>query len=274
MALPAMRAIAALGPTVIHGPRFLEPLFEATGGGAPELRSADELPADAFGVLLKPSLHAAWRWRGLPRRIGLADNARRLLLTDALPIVPGEHRRDGYARVATALGATVPERRPPGVRAGRVIALNPWSPTAAVRWPHFGALGDALAAALPDHAVVYYCGPGEGAPVRALAGRHPVVEGLSLPAFAQALGEAAVFVSNDSGAAHLADALGVPVIMVHGSTDPARTGAGQAVSGGPIACGPCYRKRCPHALECLTRIPVDDVAARVRALLDRLPVDG
>lgn len=274
MALPAMRAIAALGPCVVHGPRFLGPLFEATGGGAPELRAGDAAPSADVGVLLKPSLHAAWRWRGLARRIGLAENARGLLLTDALPVRPDEHRRDGYARVAAALGAPVGPRVPPRRRAGRTILLNPWSPTATVRWPYFGALADALAAELPSWEVIVCCGPGEADAVRALVGGRRLLDGLPLPDFARALTDAAVFVSNDSGAAHLADALGVPVVMVHGSTDPARTGAGEAVHGGPIACGPCYRKRCPHALACLTRIPVADVVARVRARLDRLPVDG
>ncbi len=267
MAIPAMRAIAGITPSTIYGPRSLLALFEAVGVPDLRVRPAAELPGEGTGVLFKPSFHAALSWRHLGRRFGIAENGRGILLTDPLPQVPGEHRREGYARIAAALGAVVPERvRRPGGRG--FVGLNPWSPSATVRWPYFGELADLLAGDFP---VVFFAGPGEEAPVRAIAGPHPVRAGLPLPELAAVLRDCAVFVSNDSGAAHFADAVDVPVIMVHGSTDPRRTGAGQAVSGGPIWCGPCYRKTCILGLQCLTRIRPPTVADAVRMHLDRLP---
>lgn len=268
MAVPAMRALAVAAPgSTVYGPGFLAGLFAALSFPAVTLRPSTDLPASGTGVLFKPSFPAAWRWRHLHRRVGLAGSARASLLTDPLPVAPGEHRRDGYARIAAHLGAPVQPtpRAPPA--SPRFVALNPWSPTATVRWPGFRALADLLQDEVP---VAFFAGPGEERAVRALAGPHPVHAGLPLPAFAAALDGCALFVSNDSGAAHFADALGVPVLVVHGSTDPALTGVGAAVTGGPIWCGPCYRKTCVLGLSCLHRITPADVAAAVRVHLGAL----
>ena len=274
MAIPAMRAIADLGETVVYGPRLLGGLFEALDVRSVTVRPGTDLPAEGTGVLFKPSFGAAWRWRHLPRRVGLAINGRSALLTDPVVEPAGAHRREGYAAIAAVLGAVVPGKpatpqRSAGGR-GSIIALNPWSPSETVRWPHFRALADRLAAELPAYSVVFFAGPGEEAAVRDLAGSHPVVAGLPLVEFAAALQDVALFVSNDSGAAHFADAVGVPVLMIHGSTDARRTGTGAAVSGGPIWCGPCYRKTCFLGRTCLERIPVDVVVERARGVLDRL----
>jgi len=257
MAMAAVAAIARLGPTEVHAPRWGAELYTGV-----TVRPADAPPTGEVGVLLKPSLGAAWRWRHLPRRVGLAENGRAPLLTDAVA-VPGGHRRDGYAAVARALGASpqptpyTPRGAAPEVPEGHV-GLNPWSPTPTVRWPHFRALADAI-----EGPVVFYAGPGEGEAVRALAGPHRVVEGLSLPDFAAALDRCRVFVSNDSGAAHFAEACGTRVVVVHGSTEAGQTGAGEGVDGGPLWCRPCYRKWCFNQLRCLTRVEVGAVRARV-----------
>lgn len=253
MALPAVEALAALGPARVYTRgRWAPELYAGL-----ELRPGDEPPEGDVGVLLKPSTAAALRWWRLPRRIGVG---RRWLLTD--PVPGGGHRREEYARVAAVLGVGplgMPVYRPRG-RATPLpakIGLNPWSPTATVRWPFFRELADRLGE------VVFFAGPGEGA-VRELAGPHPVVEGLSLPDLAATLQQLDLFVSNDSGAAHFAAACGLPVLVLHGSTDPALTGVGRPLLGPPVACGPCYRKRCPHQLECLTEISVEAVLRAIR----------
>lgn len=253
MARSAVYALAALGPTRVYAPGWGSVLYAGL-----DVRPRDEAPDAEIGVLLKPSFGAAWRWRHLRRRIGLATAGRGFLLTDPVPLRE-EHRREGYARVAAGLGAlpVAPPRLPraaaPELPPG-FVGLNPWSPTPAVRWAGYRSLADMLGAP-----VVFFAGPGEEAQVQAIAGPHPVVAGLSLPAFASALDRCRVFVSNDSGAAHFAAACGTPVVMIHGSTAPGRTGVGVAVSGPPRWCGPCYRKRCPFALGCLTSVPVDAV---------------
>ncbi len=266
MALPAIRAMAALGPARVYAPRWGPELYEGL-----DVRPTDARPDGGVGVLLKPSFGAAWRWRHLPRRIGLATAGRGALLTDAVPVHP-EHRREGYARVAAILGATV-DGPPRYTRRGHTpalpdgyVGLNAWSPSPTVRWPHFRALADSVSGP-----VVFFAGPGEGAAVRAVAGPHPVVEGLSLPDFAAALDRCRVFVSNDSGAAHFAAACGARVVVLHGSTSADRTGVGEAIEGPDLWCRPCYRKRCVIAvlgapgLGCLRGLALDRVAAAVGA---------
>lgn len=257
MALAAIRGVAALGPTVVHAPRWGAELYRGL-----VVRGVDVPPAGPVGVLFKPSFGAAWRWRHLPRRVGLASHGRGALLTDPVP-EPAGHRREGYAAVAAALGASAGDGRwshrgqTPDVPDGHV-GLNPWSPSPTVRWPHFRALADRL-----DRPVVFYAGPGEGAAVRAIAGPHPVVEGLALPDFAAALDRCRVFVSNDSGAAHFAAACGARVLVVHGSTDAALTGVGEGLDGGPLWCRPCYRKWCFNGLRCLENVAPGDVLGRL-----------
>lgn len=261
MALPAVRALAALGPTRVYAPRWGPELYAGL-----DVRPAEEAAVGEVGVLLKPSFGAAWRWRHLPRRVGVATHGRGRLLTDSLPVLP-EHRREGYARVAAALGATaVPGRyaalAPAPFLPPSYVALNPWSPSPTVRWPHFRALADRL---VESRRIVFFGGPGEREAVEAIAGPHRSITGLSLPAFAAALERATIFISNDSGAAHFAAVCGVPVVMLHGSTTAARTGVGLGIEGPDVWCRPCYRKWCPFGLRCL-EISVDDVVARVEEL--------
>ncbi|MFZ5481922.1 MAG: glycosyltransferase family 9 protein [Myxococcota bacterium] len=245
MALPAIEALSKRYALEVHAPRWGPDLFDGVA-----VVTVDHDPRAEVAALLKPSFGAAWRWRHVPRRVGLATMGRRILLTDPLD-VRDEHRREGYARVAAHLGASV-EGLPTYRRRGLApdlpdgfVGLNPWSPTSTVRWPRFRQLADAL-----GRDVVFFAGPGEADDVRAIAGPHRVVAGLSLPDFAAALDRCRAFVSNDSGAAHFAAACCVRVIVVHGSTAPARTGVGEAVEG-QAWCRPCYRKACPFALQCL-----------------------
>lgn len=72
-------------------------------------------------------------------------------------------------------------------------------------------------------------------------------------------------IANDSGAPHLAASLGVPVVVIFGSTSPAWTsplGETVHVVREPVHCSPCFRKRCPTKLECYEGIS----AARVLEL--------
>ncbi len=233
---------------------------ELYAGVAAAVHAGDGPPLDAArAVLLKPSWHAAWLWRSLPT-IGVGPAA---LVGTALPEMP-EHRGERYARIARAAGASEvatsvygPRGEAPSVPA-RHVGLNPWSPSATVRWPRFRALAERIEGNGGE--VVVYCGPGEAALVRTMMGRE-VVAGLSLPDFAAALDHCRVFVSNDSGAAHFAAACGRPVVMVHGSTSPSLTGAGRAVVGAPLWCQPCYRKTCFWGRPCLDRVSVDAVIA-------------
>ena len=269
MALPAMRALASLGTLEIRGPRWAPVLYR---GVADAIRPPGWLDANTdVAVLFPPSLRAALEARRARRRIGTPTDFRRLLLTDV--VHPRVHRGATFAALAAAAGAQ-PEGDPVFLPAAGTepvavpdghIGLNPIVGGRSVRqWGGFSA----LAAALPGP-LVFYGGPGEDAEVAAVGGAHPRCVGLSLDRFAVALRSCAVFVSNDSGAAHFARACGVPTVVVHGPTAPEGTGPAGAfsVSGPQVPCGPCYRDRCRHGVVCLP-VGVDRVAAAVRERLD------
>jgi heptosyltransferase-2 len=75
------------------------------------------------------------------------------------------------------------------------------------------------------------------------------------------------FVGNDSGAMHVAGALGIPTIGIFGSTDPARTsplGPRVRVVYRRIECSPCLQRTCRFGhYNCLTQISADEVAAQL-----------
>ena len=92
-----------------------------------------------------------------------------------------------------------------------------------------------------------------------------------LPALAGILGEAHAVVSNDSGAMHLAAAVGTKVIAVFGPTRETETAP---LSSGPDApkpvvithdvfCRPCMLRECPIDHRCMRRIAAREVLAAI-----------
>jgi heptosyltransferase II len=82
---------------------------------------------------------------------------------------------------------------------------------------------------------------------------------------------ALALVANDSGAPHVAAAVGTPTVVLFGSTSPSWTaplGQSVVIVQHVVHCNPCFRRRCPTQLECFHGIPVDEVEARVRGLVN------
>ena len=75
----------------------------------------------------------------------------------------------------------------------------------------------------------------------------------------------AAFVSNDSGAMHIAAALRVPLTAMFGPTDERVTAPrGQAaVLTRDVFCRPCLLRECPIDHRCMKRIDVDAVLQSV-----------
>ena len=90
-----------------------------------------------------------------------------------------------------------------------------------------------------------------------------------LPALAALLRGAALMLGGDTGPTHLAHALGTPVLMVMGPTDPERHGpygSPESAVFKRLACSFCYQ-RLPEAKACLLEVPPRLVAARAAELL-------
>jgi heptosyltransferase-2 len=118
--------------------------------------------------------------------------------------------------------------------------------------------------------------------VQALAGRAPILDLVGrtdIPTLAGVLLNSRALVANDSGALHLAAALGVSVSAVFGPTDE-RTNAPRpresraatrepraAVLTHPVWCRPCWLSECPLEHTCMRGIAAADVLAATRRML-------
>lgn len=157
-----------------------------------------------------------------------------------------------------------------GVRANTLrIALAPGAAYGSAKcWPtdRYAALADRLVAAF-DASVILFGSPGEREaaervaqqmqhrPVM-LAGQTPIGD---LPALFSRCG---IFIGNDSGAMHVAAAVGLPVVAIFGPTDPhgTRPATAQfALVQEKVSCSPCFLRHCPVDHRCMTRIAVEPV---------------
>lgn len=102
------------------------------------------------------------------------------------------------------------------------------------------------------------------APTHSLAGR------LSLGALAAVIARAALVISNNTGPAHVAAAMGTPVVSLYALTNPQHTpwGVEARVLSRAVPCAYCYRSLCPegHHL-CLRGVPPEAVVAAALDLL-------
>ena len=78
------------------------------------------------------------------------------------------------------------------------------------------------------------------------------------------ISQSALFVTNDSGPMHMANALGVPVVAIFGPTDPSITGPFQdpaVVIKKDTVCWPCSYRDCPFDHRCMTAIAPEEIFA-------------
>jgi heptosyltransferase-2 len=90
----------------------------------------------------------------------------------------------------------------------------------------------------------------------------------TLEEFIERAAASRLFLTNDSGAMHIASALGVPTVAVFGPTNPATTGpAGPwaRIVSNPVDCAPCLLRECPIDHRCMTRVRDESVS---KAALD------
>lgn len=114
---------------------------------------------------------------------------------------------------------------------------------------------------------------GLAAEVEAASGGAARTMPADLPTLAAMLRRASLVMGGDSGPTHLAHALGTPVLMLMGPTDPARHGpygAPERALWRVLPCSFCYR-RFDETKACLLDIPADRVAERAEELLNCAP---
>jgi heptosyltransferase-2 len=252
-------------------------------------------------VLLPNSFEAAAAavYWGARRRVGFALGGRSWLLTDAIePPRPRLHQTDEYALLVEPLDAAVSARAPrldppaagsPARVRARALLSEAGAPARGegrrVVGVHLGAVYGS-AKVWESSRVVEFCAllrsvgdapvllgtPRErpaadevlaAVPVASLVGRdRPEL----LPAL---LPELDALVSGDTGVGHLAAALGTPVAVLFGPTDPALTAprGPVAIVRYPARCAPCFHRVCPIDHPCMRFLDAATVKGRVEALL-------
>jgi len=248
--------------------------------------TAHELQAGKFGstVLLPNSLRVAAEalLAGIPQRAGYARGGRRLLLTKAVPVPPRNpvrlHQRYYYLDLVAALGGSsddsMPELRKeplaPGTGSRPIVAICPGAEYGpAKRWPIASFLAVARYFVAKHNAKIVLLGAEVDAPLAfEFAQQLPEAENragkTSLAEFMAALASARVALCNDSGAMHVASALGVPTVAIFGSTEPLLTGplGGRTeVLRHHVPCSPCFLRECPIDFACMTSITPEMVIA-------------
>lgn len=81
-----------------------------------------------------------------------------------------------------------------------------------------------------------------------------------------------LLVTNDTGPAHLASALGRPTLVIFGPTNPLTTrpfSQTAEIIRRPPDCAPCMLRDCPIDHRCMTAISADEVFTRAVVLLDQ-----
>ncbi|MEO8373366.1 MAG: lipopolysaccharide heptosyltransferase II [Candidatus Solibacter sp.] len=256
-------------------------------------------------ILLQNAFDAALiSWLAeIPERIGYARDARGPLLTRAIAVPePGDiprHERFYYLELLRRAGLIerfplsteirldrLDEARDAGAAAlkllgmtGAVVGVSPGAAYGnAKRWlpERFAESARQIAATL-DAGVLVFGSAGERelceavmhdlrrADVRA----RNVAGETSLNDFINLASACRVFLTNDSGAMHVASAAGVPTLAVFGATDDITTGPTGTLARvvrDHAECSPCLLRECPIDHRCMTRVTADRVAGEALIL--------
>ena len=255
---------------------------------------------NAFEAALIPFL------AGVPLRLGYATEARQALLTHPLALPDwrsSRHEVFYYLYLITALeqllfgSSEICEAAPDGslqisdtrkseaenllrvygVREGEpVVALCPGSINSrAKRWPAeaYAALADRL---IESRRQVVLIGSADEVDVtREVINRmqqQPILltGKTTLDQITAVLSLVDLVVTNDTGPAHIAAALGRPTLVIFGPTNPLTTrpfAAEAEILRHPPDCAPCMLRDCPIDHRCMTAITVDEVFENSQALL-------
>jgi heptosyltransferase-2 len=235
---------------------------------------------------------------GIPERIGYARDGRSLLLTRAVTVPKaGEiprHERFYYLELLRRAGIIdcLPRKENPirldgaenardegrallseaGLR-GSVIGVSPGAAYGgAKRWlpERFAEAAASIARSTGSHVAVFgstaeraICEQVRSAISAREIDAHNFAGETTLARFISLAAACNLFLTNDSGAMHIASALGVPTVAVFGATDDTTTGPTgplARVVRHPVECSPCLLRECPIDHRCMTGVTSDQVA--------------
>ena len=275
-------------------------------------RLAKELRPQKFdaALLLQNAFDAAWlAWRAnIPERIGYARDGRSFLLTRAVPVprlgeIPTHEkfyylellRRAGWLDSVpdeTYISLHVPEEKrrsaddflsKSGARQSAMkIAIGAGASYGSAKcWPpsRFAEVANRWQSQA-DADVILFGTAAEASVSTAIAAemRRPPIDLTGKTAIADLpalLSRCHLFIGNDSGAMHVAAAVGLPIVAVFGPTDPFGTAPitprCSIVQQKPY-CSPCFLRRCPTDHRCMTAVTAEMVEAAAAPWLSTIQV--
>jgi lipopolysaccharide heptosyltransferase II len=266
---------------------------------------------DACFVLNRsPSMTALPFLARIPSRVGLDSEGRGFSLTVRVPVEGVRHEAERYLDTLRALGIQpagqgmvfhpteedkkrVDELLPSVEGERRIIAIhpgggsNPGMQLVAKRWPseRFAAAADAIMER-SGRQIALVGGPSDSAlsrEIRAIMKGRPVdltgdMSWGELGAFLQGC---ELFIGNDTGAMHMATAIGTPVVALFGPSDPRcygpYKGKGTTIWH-DVGCNPCFSRgrfnsECTEA-RCILSITVEEVVESAMPYLEGEPEEG
>jgi heptosyltransferase-2 len=257
-------------------------------------------------ILFPNSFASAWvvRQSRATERWGYAADLRQPLLTRAIRRPPGSRHQGAYYQhlvrelgiqngpleaVVKVPGSAVDEARALLLARGwtesrPLLVVAPGAAYGtAKRWlpTHFAAMITRAIRETGIHAVLVGAKADASSTRQVLESIDPAVRpavvdltgATSLAALAGVMSLAAACVSNDSGAMHLAGAVGTPLAAIFGPTRERETapltrqGGRTEVLINPIWCRPCMLRECPFDHQCMTRLRPERVFESVRLLM-------
>lgn len=322
MTLPALRALRLANPgsriALLVKP-WVSPVFENNPnvdeliiyseehrGLKGRLRLAGLLRSYGFSraVLFQNAIDAALIafLAGIPERIGYSRDARRVLLTKAVPFdkyAAGLHHVRYYLNLLEKAGFAVKSSRPwiylslderldarkqlVGLRPP-VVGINPGATYGSSKRWHPDRFAEVAKRVVDDlgGSVVIFGGPSEAGiaeeifeglrsrsgraeGVRMMAGRTTLRELIAL------ISEVDTLVTNDSGPMHVGYAVGTAVVAIFGSTSPELTGPagyGDVVIRKKVECAPCFERTCRKGeTRCMDLVTVEEVFDAVKSVM-------
>ncbi len=289
MALPAVRAIKRGRPdarVTVLTPAKLADFWRAVpevdaiiekgaDDGVLAVRAAVKKTGVAYdaAVLLVESPRSAFEVAGcgIPRVVGYRGRWRKWFVNQVVPKAPPaplRHHVQHFLRIAETLGAAVddpallaPLRPRVGREPGETARISlcagaEYGPAKRFPLDRFAAVAREVSATLACEWTLVGA-PSEVAMGEELEGSmgqncRNLVGKTTLPGLMDVLATSDLLLTNDTGTMHLAAALGVPVVAIFGSTEPAWTGPlgeGHTVVRRHVECSPCFRRECPRTTD-------------------------
>lgn len=260
-----------------------------------------------IGYILPPSFGAAasFKLAGVKERIGYIADGRRLLLTRPLPLpapMNSQHRSITYFDLLRRATNTPLEYTPPrifltevdstktqevltavGLPVGAPFAVIAFQSVAESRRWGIGKYTELARRLIKHHGlhIVLIGGAADqragdgivqelGSHVSNLAGKTSLRESASV------IAQAVFFVGNDSGPAHLAAAVGTPLVVLSGADDPKETSPiarrKHLIYLSHLPCISCVKNQCPikgeSRMRCMDDISVQMVLGAIKTLQD------